>query len=55
MEVEAVKCVPYHWPKLRAVQLSSKGYASCGREDYDMMYSIDAVHLNFKKRYASNL
>jgi hypothetical protein len=32
VEAEAAKDVPYRWPMLRATQLSSEVYSSCGGE-----------------------
>jgi hypothetical protein len=54
VEVEAVKGVQYRQPILRAVQLSSKMYATGGRRDYDVFYFIDGVRLTFKKQYVSD-
>jgi hypothetical protein len=49
MEVEAAKGAPYCRPMLRAVQMSPEVYSRCG-EDYNVMYSIDTVHLTFKRQ-----
>jgi hypothetical protein len=51
VEVEAAKVGPYCRPLLRAVQLSSEVYSAV-EKDYDVMYSIDCVHLTFKRQTA---
>jgi hypothetical protein len=53
-KAEAAKGKPYCWPMLRAIQLSSTVRCTPATEEgnYDVMSSIDNVHLTFKKRYA---
>ncbi len=55
MEVEAAKGVPYRWLIIRAVQLSSEVYSSCGGEGLRCNVLYRRRSLNFQYQHRVSL